>query len=111
MAVLGSIVTSRYTSGLADAVSGLPEQVGEIAKGSVGGVRGLVEQGALPGEVATRLLSAASDAFVDGLALATLVAAAVSAVAAVIVRVLLPSDRNNPEVAGDVSPEHAITVD
>ena len=55
--------------------------------------------------------SAASEAFVDGLVLATLVAAVVSAVAAVIVRVLLPSDRNNPDVAGDVSPEHAITVD
>ena len=111
VAVLGSIVTSRYTSGLADAVSGLPAEVGAIAQGSVGGVRGLVEQGAVTAETAGRLLSAASDAFVDGLALATLVAAAVAAVAAVIVRVLLPSDRDNPDVAGAQSAEHAVTVD
>ena len=112
VAVLGSIVTSRYTSGLADAVErACPRRSGTSPRPASAACAASSNRAPCPARSAGRLLAAASEAFVDGLALATLVAAAVAAVAAVIVRVLLPSDRNNPDVAGDVGAEHAVTVD
>ena len=100
VAVLGSLVTSQYTSGLAGALDSFPPEVQEVAEGSIGGVNGLIAQGVVPAEIAGRLLQTAKDAFVDGLGLAAGVAAVVVASAAVAVRVLLPSDR---QVAG-ISP-------
>lgn len=94
VAVLGSLLAGRYGSGMADAVADLPTQVRGVAEGSLGGVRGLIAQGALPAD--TPLLDRAKESFVDGLSLAALVAAAVVALAAVAVKRFLPSDRHNP---------------
>lgn len=108
VAVLGSLVTSQYTSGLAGAVSSLPAQAREVAEASIGGVRGLIEGGAVPAEFAGRLLDTAKSAFVDGLVVASFVAAVVAAAAAVVVRVLLPSDRRVAEVSGEPGREPAV---
>jgi EmrB/QacA subfamily drug resistance transporter len=99
VAVLGSLLTGRYTSGVADAVTGLPDQVREIAEGSLGGVHGLIAQGALPSD--TPLLGVAKDSFVSGLTLAASVGAVVVVAAAFAVRRYLPADRHNPAVTGE----------
>ncbi|MBA3288465.1 MAG: DHA2 family efflux MFS transporter permease subunit [Acidimicrobiia bacterium] len=101
VAVLGSLLTSQYTSGVSSTVAGLPGDVREIAEGSIGGVRGLIEQGVLTGDQAGRILTSAKDAFVDGLSIAAIVAATVTFVAAIVVKRSLPSDRTSPEVTGE----------
>jgi hypothetical protein len=110
VAVLGSLVASQYTSGVASAVSGLPPQLQEVAEGSLGGVRGLIDAVAIPAEQVANLLDAAKGAFVDGLTLAATVGAVIVVIAAIMVKRLLPSDRTNPEVTGE--PETAaVSVD
>jgi len=92
VAVLGSLVTSQYTTGLAGTVASLPAEAREIAEGSIAGVQGLIARGVVSPDLAERLLGVARTAFVDGLGVAGLVAASVVAVAAVAVRVLLPAN-------------------
>ena len=53
VAVLGSLVTSQYASGVSGAAALLPADAREVAEASIGGVRGLIDQGVIPGEVAT----------------------------------------------------------
>ena len=101
VAVLGSLVASQYTSGVAPAVAGLPPQLQEVAEGSLGGVRGLIDAAAIPAEQAANILGAAKGAFVDGLTLAATVGAVIVVIAAIMVKRLLPSDRTNPAVTGE----------
>jgi len=91
VAVLGSLVTSRYTSGVDGSFAELSEEVRNVARASLGGVRGLIEQNVLAPD--TPLLGVAKRAFVDGLSLAAIVGAVVAAVAAFVVKRYLPSDR------------------
>jgi hypothetical protein len=100
VAVLGSLLAGQYASGVADAAGGLPAQAQEIAEGSIGGALALVESGLLPDAAGASLLETARSAFVDGLTLAAIVGAAVVTLTAVVVKRYLPSDRDNPEVAG-----------
>ncbi len=101
VAVLGSLLAGRYGSGMADAVAGLPAQIRGIAEGSLGGVHGLIAQGALPEN--SPVLDQAKESFVDGLSLAATVAAVVVALAALAVKRFLPSDRPRPEMAADAA--------
>jgi EmrB/QacA subfamily drug resistance transporter len=98
VAVLGSLVASQYASGVSEAVAGLPAEARAVAEGSLGGVRGLVAQGVVPAE---GILDVAKEAFVDGLTLAATVGAVIVALAALMVKRFLPSDRANPEVSGE----------
>ena len=104
VAVLGSLVTSQYTSGLADTAAALPEEARELAQGSIGGVLGLISRGILPADVGEQLLGTARSAFVDGLNLAGIIAAAVVLAAAVTVRSLLPSRRRGPMATPEAPP-------
>ncbi len=104
VAVLGSLVTSQYTSGLADTAAALPEEARELAQGSIGGVLGLISRGILPADVGEQLLGTARSAFVDGLHLAGIIASAVVLAAAVTVRSLLPSRRRGPMATPEAAP-------
>ena len=104
VAVLGSLVTSQYTSGVSGAASQLPAEAREVAEASIGGVRGLIDQGVIPGEVADNLLDTAKNAFVDGLGIAAATAAVIVAVVAIAVRRLLPSDQRNEAITGAAEP-------
>jgi EmrB/QacA subfamily drug resistance transporter len=108
VAVLGSLVASQYTSGVSAAVAGFPDQVREVAEGSLGGVGGLIAQGVVP---AGDLLDIAKEAFVDGLTLAATVGAVIVVIAALLVKRFLPSDRANPEVTGQPEVAPAVGVD
>jgi hypothetical protein len=101
VAVLGSLLTGQFSSGVAPVVADLPPGVREEAEGGLGGVFGLIARGAIPDSVTDRLLTTAKESFVDGLGLATVVSAAVVVIAAVLVYKLLPSDRNSLEVSGE----------
>jgi hypothetical protein len=97
VAVLGSLVTSQYASGIGDALGDVPAEVRDVAEGSLGGALALIGDGVLPGE----LLGVAKEAFVNGFSAACAVAAAVVALAAVGVLRLLPSDRDASQVTGE----------
>ena len=101
VAVLGSLLASQYASGISSAVAGFPDDAREIAEGSIGGVAGLIADGAVPAEQAGALLGAAKEAFVDGLTLAASIGAVVVFLAAVAVKRFLPSDRHDIEVSGE----------
>jgi MFS transporter, DHA2 family, integral membrane protein len=101
VAVLGSLLTGQFSSGVAPVVSDLAPAIREEAEGGLGGVFGLVARGLIPNELTGRLLTTARESFVDGLGLATTVAATVVLIAAFLVYRFLPSDRNSLEISGE----------
>jgi EmrB/QacA subfamily drug resistance transporter len=101
VAVLGSVVTSQYASGVSGAAAQFPAQIQDTIKASIGGVHGLIDQGAVPAELASGLLTTAKNAFVDGFSLAAATGAVIVFVTAIAVRRLMPSDRRNPAVTDE----------
>ncbi|HET6952892.1 MAG TPA: MFS transporter [Acidimicrobiales bacterium] len=97
IAVLGSIVTSRFAAALAPATAALPPAARDLAGTGLAGA--LRVAGDLPRPAATALAGAARGAFVEGLSTAALVAAAVAGVAALGAAALLP---RRPPVLDDV---------
>jgi EmrB/QacA subfamily drug resistance transporter len=89
VAVLGSVVTSQYTSSLGPAISGLPGQAKAMADSGLAGALEVASK--LPGAAGEALASAAKQSFVDGLSMAALVATVVVICAAVAAWFLLPS--------------------
>ena len=87
IALLGTLLSSGYRSGLGSAADGLPADAAEAAEDNVGAA--LAVAGNLPGGDA--LAAAARDAFVDGMQLAMWTGAAVMFVSAVIVFRFFPS--------------------
>ncbi len=95
VAVLGSLVTSQYSAGVASALDGVTGPARELAEGSLGGALAMVREGLLP----TDVVDVAKHAFVDGINVAATVSVVILAIAAVVVLVLLPNDRFATEVA------------
>jgi len=83
VAVVGSLVTSLYKSGLEGSLSGLPEPARDAAGESIGAAAAIAGQ--LPPEAGARLAAAAGDAFVHAMGIGLLAAAALSLLAAVLV--------------------------
>jgi Na+/melibiose symporter-like transporter len=88
-AVIGSLISTLYASRVGDATATLPEQARVAAEDSIGQANAVAA--GLPAEEGARLAGAAADAFTEALAIGFTVAAAFAAVAAVIVKVWLPS--------------------
>jgi EmrB/QacA subfamily drug resistance transporter len=95
VAVLGSLVTSSYTSSLGDTLHGLSGAQQAAAESGLVGAFGVARQ---LGEGGEALVAAAKQAFVDGLGVAALVGAAVVAVAAVLAHRTLPRHHVPPTV-------------
>jgi MFS transporter, DHA2 family, multidrug resistance protein len=83
VAVVGSLINSLYSDDLGDSVGALPPVAQEAAKESIGAASAIA--GRLPGDAGNALLSAASDAFVQAMAIGLSVAAALAAATAVVV--------------------------
>jgi DHA2 family multidrug resistance protein-like MFS transporter len=84
IAIFGSIGIAVYRSAMAGAVpAGVPPEAAESARSTLGGA--LVIAGQLPGQLGPELVTAASEAFVQGLQ----VAAALSAVGAIGIAILV----------------------
>jgi EmrB/QacA subfamily drug resistance transporter len=88
VAVLGSIAASRYSSGIADAISGLPAADQAAAGASLGGA--LQTAARLPQAIGAELASAAEHAFVSGIHFAAITGALLAAGAALMVLKFLP---------------------
>jgi EmrB/QacA subfamily drug resistance transporter len=89
VAVLGSLLTSAYTSSIDGAVAGLGESDRAVAETGMVGAFHVADR---LGASGAGLIEAAKDAFMDGVHLASLTGAAVVVVAAVAAYKLLPRD-------------------
>jgi EmrB/QacA subfamily drug resistance transporter len=107
VAVLGSLVTSRYASSLASALEGVTAPVREIARSGLAGAVALADHPEeFPGlrldpGAAGQIKEAAQQAFVDGLGVAALVGAVVVGLAALAVVRYLPSERGAVTPVGE----------
>jgi len=89
VAVLGSLASSHYASGLAPALRGLSAPLAAQARSSLGGALGVA--GKLGGERGLQLADAARTSFVDAMGTALVVASVVALLAAVVVGRFLPA--------------------
>jgi EmrB/QacA subfamily drug resistance transporter len=89
IAVLGSLLTSGYGSGMDGAVGGLPASGAEAASDSIGAAHEVAGQ--LGGSAGHALIAAANQAFVDAMATTATIAAAFAVAGALIALVLLPA--------------------
>jgi len=104
LAILGSIGTAQYRSGVASALpAGIPAEAAEAALDTLGGAVVVAEQ--LPGPLGLALLDIAREAFVQGLHLAAAISAVVAIGAALMAVILL---RREP--ASTPASTHASTV-
>ena len=93
VAVLGSIVSTSYASGMNGETSGLPEAASEAATDSVGGAHQVAVE---LGSAGADLIAVADQAFIEAMTGAASVAAAVALFGALVAAVYLPS-RAKPE--------------
>jgi EmrB/QacA subfamily drug resistance transporter len=105
VAVVGSLVNSLYAADVEPTLSGLPAPAREAAGESIGAANAIAGQ--LPSEAGSTLLASAGDAFADAMATGLVVAAALSAAAAVIVVRVLPGRRAQPAPRAELTPEPA----
>src|SRR3954468_884734 len=89
IAVLGSILTSGYGSGMDDATAGLPPAAAEAATDSVGAAHEVAAQ--LGGGAGAKLIDTANSAFVDAMTTTATLAAAAAVIGALIALAFLPS--------------------
>ena len=89
IAVLGSLLTSSYRSGMDDATTGLPHAAGDAASDSVGAAHEVAAQ--IGGATGARLIETANSAFVDAMATTATLAAAAAVIGALIALAFLPS--------------------
>ena len=102
VAVLGSILSSGYTSNLGGVVASLPTAARQTAQGSLAGALGVAHQ--IGGTQGAAIVDAAKSAWADGLRLSMLIGAGIVLLAAFI------SARYLPGKPGDVTNE-AIDLD
>ena len=91
IAVLGTLLSSGYRSGVEDAAAPLPEEARELAEDGIGGAFRVAQQ---TGD--TGLVDAARDAFIDGMSLAFTVAAVIGVVAGAIIYARYPAKGHEP---------------
>jgi predicted MFS family arabinose efflux permease len=100
VAVVGSLVSSLYSSDVDGSLTGLPVEAQARAEDSVGAAGAVAAQ--LPADAASRVLTTTGEAFTHAMGIGLLVAAALAAAAAVAVIRLLPA---RELVVADVEPD------
>lgn len=90
IALLGTLLSSGYRSGLGSAAEGLPPELAEIAEDNIGAALAVAGQIPAGGDA---LAAAARDAFVEGMQLAIGVGAATMIVSAIVVARFFPRNR------------------
>jgi EmrB/QacA subfamily drug resistance transporter len=99
IAILGSLLNQGYRDGMADAVSGLPEQVAEGVLSSIAFTTSPLV--AMMGDAGEVLVQQATEAFVAGVGNAVLVGSIVLLVTAVAVALIAPSGMSQATVKSD----------
>ena len=89
VAVVGSLVSSLYSSDVDGSLTGLPVEAQARAEESVGGAGAVAAQ--LPADAASHVLATTGVAFTHAMGIGLLLAAALAAATAVLVVRLLPS--------------------
>ena len=105
VAVLGSVLTTRYGTGVAASIEGLPASSRATADSGLAGAIEVAKE--LPGDAGGALVETARNAFVDGFAQAGLASAGLAVAVAVAALVLLPRETT---AAGDAV-EDPVAVD
>jgi EmrB/QacA subfamily drug resistance transporter len=100
VAVVGSLVTTIYTSRIGDAMPALPSALKAPVEASIGGANAVAAR--LPAAVAARVTAAAADAFTTAMGYGLLAAAVVTALVIAVVLVRLPA-RHRPAVEASPS--------
>jgi Major Facilitator Superfamily len=93
IAVLGSVLSSSYSSGMDDATAGMPAGAAEAASDSVGAAH---EVAAHLGAAGGRLIDASNAAFVDAMTTTATIGAAVAVFGALIAAAFLPARAGRP---------------
>lgn len=96
IAVLGTLLSAGYRSGVEEVASGLPEDVGELVSEGIGPAFRVAETAGLP-----QLIDPAREAFVDGMSTAFWAAAALGAVVAAVVWLRYPNKADEPRQVTD----------
>jgi DHA2 family multidrug resistance protein-like MFS transporter len=110
IAILGSIGVAVYRGELADTLpAGLPREAAAIARDTLGGAVDVAAQ--LPDAVGTALLTAAREAFTQGLQLTAALSAAAAAGIAVLATILLRTARVSSHAEPDEQPAAATEPD
>ena len=91
IAVLGTLLSTGYRSGIEDAPSELPDDLGEVVSDGIGPALRLAQTAGLP-----ELIDPARQAFVDGMTLAYWAAAVFGVVVAAAVWLRYPEKANEP---------------
>ncbi len=107
VAVLGSVLSSHYRDGMDGATQGLPAGAGDAAHDSIAGASTVADT--IGGVAGQALHHTANLAFVEGMQVAMLVAAAVTAAGALVALLLLPSRETT--VAPAPAPRAARTIE
>lgn len=100
VAVLGSVVTSQFASGIRSALEGLPDAAVTAAESGIAGALGVGAE--VGGERGGAIMDAARQAFVDGLGMASLVGGLIVFAAAVFSFCLLPRHTEDVDELGSV---------
>jgi EmrB/QacA subfamily drug resistance transporter len=107
VAVLGSVLSSHYRDGMDGATQSLPAGAGDAAHDSIAGASTVADT--IGGVAGQALHDTANLAFVEGMQVAMLVAAAVTAAGALVALLLLPSRETT--VAPAPAPSTARTIE
>jgi EmrB/QacA subfamily drug resistance transporter len=94
VAVLGSVVSTTYASGIDGATSGLPHGAAEAASDSVGGAHEVAAQ--MGGGAGAELIAIADQSFIDAITTAASIAAGVAVLGVLLAVAFLPA-RPRPE--------------
>jgi predicted MFS family arabinose efflux permease len=89
VAILGSVLSSGYRGGMADALDGLPAPAADAARDSLAGA--VAVAGRIGGPSGHHLLLTAQDAFISGMHAAALTAAGVALAGAIVALAWLPA--------------------
>jgi EmrB/QacA subfamily drug resistance transporter len=106
VAVIGSVLSSHYTTAMASAAASLPETARPVALSSVGGA---INVASTLGAGGSQLADAAKIAFVDGMELALLLGALTTLLASALVFRLMPARIHHRHVPA-VEPEAELAV-
>ncbi len=108
IAVLGSIMASRFHVSMQGPTSALPEDVQEVAKESVGQALAVAQR--IGGDAGAELADSARHTFTQGITLAFAVAAVVMAVAGYVYGRWMPNSLPNRIIPSDVDSRETLTL-
>ena len=104
IAILGSVLSSAYTRGIDEATAGLPPEAAEAASDSVGAALAVAAQ--LGGPAGDALAAAARGAFIDAMSTATIIAAGIAFLGALLALAFLPARETRTQAEIDAAFEH-----